>query len=150
MGAFGKPSWCYGGDWMSQMYGSREFCVDMGAFAFDASLLQGLASPVWNYTGRPRNRLTLSAKEQQRLAKGTLEPDRLWTSRGGETEFIRRIGIRFPEQLQPLANCALDVLVNHNGFATPGVDDVKHYIPEASPWIGVIQPRHPMCKEDGW
>jgi len=99
--------WCNPRSWLSRHRGRRRFCVDMGAFAFDAALLQQVVGAPWNYTGH-----------------------------GGESEFIERLlpGGE-PEDLQPLANCALDVLVFHNEYRT---------LPLPFLWPRAI------CGKDGW
>lgn len=89
-GAFVRfdAGWCAPRSWMSRRRGVRRFCVDMGGFAFDASLLRRVAGEVWSYDGH-----------------------------GGESELIAKLlpGAG-PEALQPLANCGRDVLVFHNEY----------------------------------
>ncbi|KAL3924368.1 MAG: hypothetical protein SGPRY_003937, partial [Prymnesium sp.] len=78
--------WCGGSSWLSRRRGRRKYCLDMGAFAFDALLLQQIAGPPWNYSGH-----------------------------GGESEFVDKlIPGGQPEDLQPLGNCGLNVYVFHN------------------------------------
>ena len=81
--------WCKSRSWMVRRYGPRRFCVDMGGFAFDASLLRGVQGEPWEYTGH-----------------------------GGESELIARLlgPSAHGGHLQPLGNCARDVLVFHNEF----------------------------------
>lgn len=68
----------------------RKYCLDMGAFAFDALLLQQIEGPPWNYSGH-----------------------------GGESEFVDKlIPGGQPEDLQPLGNCGLNVYVFHNEYRT--------------------------------
>ena len=88
-GRFAKfeAGWCQRRSWMSRRYGTRKFCVDMGGFAFDASLLRPLGGELWKYDGH-----------------------------GGESEFIERLlgPDASGDVLQPLANCGNDVVVFHN------------------------------------
>ena len=90
-GAFEKfqAGWCKPGSWMVQHRGKRKYCVDMGAFAFDVSLLWRSVptGEIWTYTGH-----------------------------GGESELIDKLlgPTGEPRDLQPLGNCAQDVLVFHN------------------------------------
>jgi len=90
--------WCDPRLWLSVNLGHRTFCVDMGAFVFDAHLLQHVGSPLWSYTGH-----------------------------GGENEFISKLlpgGL--PEDLQPLANCGQDLLVFHNEYRTVPIAVQRH------------------------
>lgn len=85
-----EAGWCDPKGWLWARHGPRTFCVDMAGFVFDASLLQHVPEPLWNYTGH-----------------------------GGESEFIGKLlpgGV--PEDLQPLANCGRDLLVFHNEYRT--------------------------------
>ena len=45
-----EAGWCDPSAWNWQTRGPRSFCVDMGAFAFDAALLHHVPGPLWNYT----------------------------------------------------------------------------------------------------
>ena len=96
-----EAGWCDPGAWNWNKQGRRDFCVDMGGFAFDARLLHALdEGPIWNYTGH-----------------------------GGESELVGRLLCSdAPEDLQPLANCGQDVLVFHNEYAisTPSTLDRLH------------------------
>jgi hypothetical protein len=85
-----EAGWCDPDAWNWNKQGRRDFCVDMGGFAFDARLLHALdEGPIWNYTGH-----------------------------GGESELVGRLLCSdAPEDLQPLANCGQDVLVFHNEYA---------------------------------
>ena len=79
----------------------------MGGFAFDATLLQHVVGAHWNYTGH-----------------------------GGESELVEKLlPGGSPADLQPLANCGLDVLVFHNEYRT---------LPQPFLW-----PRA-HCGMDGW
>ncbi|KOO35747.1 galactosylgalactosylxylosylprotein 3-beta-glucuronosyltransferase i-like protein [Chrysochromulina tobinii] len=84
-----EAGWCDPDAWNWNKQGRRDFCVDMGGFAFDARLLHALdEGPIWNYTGH-----------------------------GGESELVGRLLCSdAPEDLQPLANCGQDVLVFHNEY----------------------------------
>ena len=128
--------------------------ADMGGFAFDSTLLHAphlRNRTLWQYAGRvfkpPLPRANKAAAPQ---SPGRIE----W--RGGETEFLQELlgPHRYPEDLQPLANCAHDILVLHNGLVAP---------PPAAPaargragrerksraWRPTVRPPVP-CKEDGW
>ncbi|KAL1523476.1 hypothetical protein AB1Y20_018414 [Prymnesium parvum] len=99
--------WCNPNSWLSKARGRRKFCLDMGAFAFDALLLQQVVGPPWNYTGH-----------------------------GGESELVEKLlPDGQPEDLQPLANCGLNVYVFHNEYRT---------LPLPYEW-----PRA-ACGTDGW
>jgi hypothetical protein len=129
-GAFGgfAAGWCYGDGQLSQLYGPRRFCIDMGGFAFDASLIHSKTdAPPWSFAGS---------------IDRTKSSDKPGTWRGGESEFLLSL-ISFPEQLQPLANCGLDVLVYHNGY-----EDEAQSVQR--PFVGLRQSPHPTCKLDGW
>lgn len=83
-----RSGWCdtHFHSYLSQRRGSRRFCVDMGAFAFDSALLRHVQGEVWEYQGH-----------------------------GGENELIEKLlpgGC--PEDLQPLGDCGRDVLTFHN------------------------------------
>ena len=152
--------WCYD-SWFSQRYGPRFFCVDMGAFAFDAALLRAPharnATP-WNFTGRPERRrrweggpsgpeLLLEGRgrkgEAPAAGGGSGLQSRRVEWRGGETEFLQWLLPRaFPEDLQPLGNCAHDTLVYHNGLQVLRADG-------SSPWVPTVHERV-FCKDDGW
>jgi hypothetical protein len=65
--------------WMVGRYGPRKFCVDVGGFAFDATLLQHIPGDPWNQTTKPNR---------------------------GESDLINMLLRGGPaEELQPLANC---------------------------------------------
>ena len=50
----------------------------------------------------------------------------------------------FPEDLQPIANCAHDVLVFHNGL-------VHRRTAQPVPWLyRDAEPRRLVCGDDGW
>ena len=72
------------------MYGARKYCVDMGGFAFDAELLWRVEGEVWSFSRK----------------------------QGGESELVDKLlgPSGSPAQLQPLANCGMDVLVFHNEY----------------------------------
>ena len=113
-------------------FGPRLFCIDMGAFAFDAALLGAAhlaGSPLWSYHGR-----SVVRRRQRKVSRVE------W--RGGETEFVQRLlPALLPEDLQPLANCAHDVLVFHNGFNATDAGGTA--------WAPSLRPRV-YCKDDGW
>jgi len=48
-----EAGWCRRGSWMSRKLGPRKFCVDMGGFAFDSSLLRSRvpSGPIWDFSG---------------------------------------------------------------------------------------------------
>ena len=81
--------WCKKGGWMTRRYGARKFCVDMGGFAFDASLLRRLTGEPWQYSGH-----------------------------GGESELIEMLLGPDADggALQPLGNCGRNVYVFHNEY----------------------------------
>ena len=89
--------WC-NGSWMVQKYGPRAFCVDMGAFAFDARLLWAHGEG-WRYRGRKTS-------------------DGSTYLRGGESELLERL-VGHPRALVPLGDCANNVLVFHNRAHPP-------------------------------
>ena len=128
-GRFGgfQAGWCYGDGFLSQTYGPRRFCIDMGGFAFDAALIHERAGgPPWSFNGS-FDRSDASVR----------------TWRGGESEFLATL-ITFPEELQPLLNCGLDVLVYHNGLRTHWRQS------ERKPFRGLVQRPMAACKLDGW
>lgn len=91
--------WC-NGSWMVAQYGPRTFCVDMGAFAFDARLLWSRdGGSGWRYRGRTAI-------------------DGSTYLRGGESELLERL-VGHPRALVPLGDCANDVLVFHNAARPP-------------------------------
>ena len=87
-----SAGWCSGTkhNWQARMYGARKYCVDMGGFAFDAELLWRVEGEVWSFSRK----------------------------QGGESELVDKLlgPSGSPAQLQPLANCGMDVLVFHNEY----------------------------------
>ena len=122
---------CYPGhSILAHVLGPRFFCVDMGGWAFDAALLQGFKGVPWSYPGRrPR-------------AGGAKSNVTVW--RGGESEFLQQLlgPHAYPEDLQPLANCAHDVLVIHNAADLPKAQWRAHTFVRAA--------RPVFCRTDGW
>ena len=121
--------WCQstsGHSMAAYLLGPRFFCVDMGGFAFDAALLRTVEGEPWDFPGR-RHRLTNNT---------------IW--RGGETEFLQQLlgPHAYPEDLQPLANCAHDVLVIHNAADYPSSHRKAHEFIRAA--------RPAFCRTDGW
>jgi len=131
--------------WTSRRLGPRFFCIDMGGFAFSAELLWATGvrrrpnHKPWDYEGV----LKFSRWRRRR-------PVTEW--RGGETEFVQSLLPNgFPEDLQPLGNCGLDVLVFHNGYSamTSGPDSRSRFY--YSHWLSHARvPPVPWCKPDGW
>ena len=121
-----SAGWCSESFYKFQ-YGPRFFCIDMGGFAFDASLLQHVVGVPWNYAGRRKRGGNSNVTE--------------W--RGGESEFVEQLlPLGYPEDLQPLANCAHDVLVMHNAMDFPTSHTRAHAM-------------HPheqrfVCRDHGW
>jgi hypothetical protein len=113
---------------LAHVLGPRFFCVDMGGWAFDAALLRGLKGVPWSYPGR--------------RPRGTKSNTTVW--RGGESEFLQQLlGPRaYPEDLQPLANCAHDVLVIHNAADLPKAQWRAHTFVRAA--------RPAFCRTHGW
>ena len=106
-------------------YGPRFFCIDMGGFAFDASLLRRIDGVPWSYSGR--------------RTRGSNATE--W--RGGESEFVESLLPRgYPEDLQPLANCGHDVLVMHNAMDFEASHTRAHTM---SPHT-----RRFSCRDHGW
>jgi hypothetical protein len=136
-----QGGWCYD-SWLALLNGPRLFCVDMGAFAFDAALLHGKREPLWQFAGRHNLLLPTSSRLGRSPSGYTASGGATW--RGGESEFVSSL-VRYPEDLQPLANCGRDVLVYHNGFAS--ADQSKN-----RPWRGraAAQQARASCKMDGW
>ena len=122
-----SAGWCQTGQsLMAYVLGPRFFCVDMGGWAFDAMLLCKLAGVPWSYAGRRKRGTNTS----------------VW--RGGESEFLQQLlgPLAYPEDLQPLANCAHDVLVLHNAANFPTSHKRAHAFQRAS--------RPVFCGTNGW
>lgn len=100
-----QAGWCYRG-WLVKTYGHRHFCVDMGGFAFDASLLHDTRSNLWNESGF-KNR------------------------HGGENELlIKLLGANYDlNRLQPLVDCGSTVYVFHNEYRSKRHDDLSRVCP---------------------
>ena len=153
-------SWCaWRGSWLVRTRGARAFCLDMGAFAFDAALLQArrARSPLSPLHRRAliSLHLTRAFPPPPRLARALAPPTAPRWSLAGRTKRNhlglprprRRVGAdrhaaparrraRGVEELQPLANCARDVLVFHNEFRST---------PRA-----ILHPPVANCTADGW
>lgn len=70
--------------------------------------------------------------------------------RGGESEFLQTLLPNgFPEDLQPLGNCGLDVLVYHNGYLAKTAASANQREAHAK-WEQNVHVPHMPCKEDGW
>lgn len=101
-----QAGWCNGG-WLTKKFGPRRFCVDMGAFAFDAKLLHGKRGDLWNATSFAR-------------------------PHGGENELlVNLVGRDYDlNRLQPLADCGSTVYVFHNEYRRRhGTDELKGVCP---------------------
>ena len=131
--------WCYQSH-AAALLGPRLFCIDMGGFAFDATLLHGRASPLWPYAGR---RVRAKRGRRRKREAGPLQASS-WRIdwRGGESEFVQALmPSLLPEDLQPLANCCHDILVLHNGLGRNRTDHRA--------WVPTVNARV-TCGVDGW
>ena len=119
-----SAGWCHDALYKFE-YGPRFFCIDMGGFAFDASLLRHVRGVPWSYGGR-----------QKRGSNATE-----W--RGGESEFVEQLLPRgYPEDLQPLANCGHDILVMHNAMDFPPEHARAHAMAPGQ--------QRTFCRDHGW
>ena len=126
-----NAGWCQsssGHSIITHLLGPRFYCVDMGGWAFDAALLRGFKGVPWSYPGR--------------RPRGTKSNATVW--RGGESEFLQQLlgPHAYPEDLQPLANCAHDVLVIHNAADVPKAQWRAHKFVRAA--------RPVFCRTHGW
>ena len=66
-GVFGgfKSGWCNGEGWWSQVFGTRRFCTDMSAFAFDARMLHGVHRAPWNYSGATEHAMRMEGRPRK-------------------------------------------------------------------------------------
>ena len=126
-----NAGWCQsssGHSIITHLLGPRFYCVDMGGWAFDAALLRDFKGVPWSYPGR--------------RPRGTKSNATVW--RGGESEFLQQLlgPHAYPEDLQPLANCAHDVLVIHNAADVPKAQWRAHKFVRAA--------RPVFCRTHGW
>jgi len=101
-----QAGWCNDG-WLAHKFGPRHFCVDMGAFAFDAKLLHRVRGDPWNATS-------------------------FASPHGGENELLMNLVGRDYDlnRLQPLADCGTTVYVFHNEYRRRGgADELRGVCP---------------------